>query len=376
MKNEDFNLIAAGYLMEDAPVLVFVLDMMGNILKCSEFCNQLTGKRLVGNNISDIIVDFHHSIRLQTFLEDEPGKEHLINIETRNGLPQTFYFKFIQAGEVAYACGRMDISEIEMLRKELLTLNNELNTLTRDLQKKNKKLLDLNRLKNQFLGMAAHDLRKPLSTIMLSSEFILSEENPVPESMYIDFLGKIHSASQAMKHLIDDFLNVAVIESGKLTLNIQPLNILDIFRNCREMNIHAAGNKNISLQFDGGDDLPLLHVDGLKIEQVINNLVENAIRYSEPGSSVDIAAGLAEENKGVLVTVSDRGRGIEKEQLQTMFQPFEAKSTHSVGLGLTIARKLIEAHSGEIWCDGEPGVGTTFSFVLPVAPGEALNDDG
>lgn len=366
MENKKFNSTAAAYLMNDAPVITLVMDEKGKILQCSKYTTELTGKHLEGELFFDIIVDFHRSLNIESLFNNDSGKEHLINIANRSGIPQTFYFKFFRKDEHVYAFGRTDVSESEMLHNELLSLNSELNTLTRDLQKKNNMLQELDKLKNQFLGMAAHDLRKPLSVIMLAADFVLSGVKPPSEEMYRKFLGKIFTASESMKQLIDDFLDFAVIESGKLQLKTQPVDIASIFRNSREITMPAAQKKNITLDFRQNDNIPEFLADGPKLEQVVMNLVENAILYSPADSSVEVTASWKVEGKEVEVSVSDHGAGIENAQLKTLFQPFEKGRSGGTGLGLAIARKILEAHSGKIWCSSELGVGTTFTFSLPV----------
>jgi PAS domain S-box-containing protein len=240
-----------------------------------------------------------------------------------------------------------------------------------ELADKSAELAQLNEVKNQLLGMAAHDLRNPLSVILTASSFMAGDGGTLlPEAKKVDFIRRIKANSQFMLKLIDDLLDVAKIESGRLDLGLEEADIVDVIDDSLGLNDILAEQKGIALQFDRPPGLPRLRLDRDKVEQVLNNLVSNALKFSDPGTTVRVTA--ARLNGSVVVSVKDQGRGIPAAELDKLFQPFgktSVKSTageRSTGLGLAIARKIVEGHKGRIWAESEVGKGSTFSFSLPV----------
>jgi signal transduction histidine kinase len=303
-----------------------------------------------------------------------------MNVKTSTGLPQTFYVRFIDLGHQVLALGSFDHNELELMRRGLVELNSELSSLTRELHKKNAELERLNRLKNQFLGYAAHDLRKPIGAIMSYSDFLLSETSSVLNEEHRRFLETISSSGVFMKALVDDFLDVARIESGQLELDLQPKNINGIIENTLALNQILARKRDIELSSDFGREIPRVLLDGPKIEQVLNNLVANAIEHSESGSTVEIEASHNEQR--IIILVRDHGPGLTQDDMQKLFKPFvrtakrKPSGAESTGLGLVIARKIIEAHHGKIWVESEIGKGATFGFSIPIRqPSEGGEDE-
>ena len=250
---------------------------------------------------------------------------------------------------------------------ELTRLNNELIDLQRTLAKKNAELENLNQLKNQFLGMAAHDLRNPLGIIMGYSQF-LSDEVPPEQAALANI---IHASSQFMLRLIDDLLDVSAIESGQVRLDLQPIDLLTLVKRNLTLNQLLADRKRIALKWRAPDTLPSLLADAGKLEQVLNNLISNAIKFSYPQSTVEVSVTV--EGERVVLAVHDHGPGIPAAEFDRLFKPFSrtsVKSTageHSTGLGLTITRRLALAHGGDLWVESAVGQGSTFFVALPIA---------
>lgn len=268
---------------------------------------------------------------------------------------------------------RSQIERDDVLYDQLSRLNNELVTLQRDMAKKNVELERLNRLKNQFLGMAAHDLRSPLAIIQTYSEFLLEEAAPKLDEEHLDFLSTIHGSSQFMLQLITDLLDVSTIESGKLALNVQPTELRELIERNVALNAVLAKKKQIEVRCRLPETPVQVTADPTKLEQVMNNLVTNAVKFSHPFAVVEIR--VAAEVGRVVVSVADEGQGIPAAELDKLFQPFSKTSVQSTGgeksagLGLMIARKIVEGHGGEIWVESEVGRGSTFHFSLPLAAG-------
>jgi signal transduction histidine kinase/methanogenic corrinoid protein MtbC1 len=256
--------------------------------------------------------------------------------------------------------------------EELSQLNNEMANLQRELARKNAELTRLNEQKNRLLGMAAHDLRSPLGVICTYAEFLEAEVLPILNEEQRDFVITIRETSEFMLRLVTDLLDVSTIESGQLNLERQPADLAALIRRNATLNRVLAARKQIAVECDLPSALPAISYDAGKIEQVLNNLIGNAVKFSHPGTRVQIRLGLAD---GVAtVAVQDQGQGIPAKDLDKLFTPFGKTSVRSTageqstGLGLAIARRIVEGHGGRIWVESEVGRGSTFFFTLPVPP--------
>lgn len=251
---------------------------------------------------------------------------------------------------------------------ELSQLNNELMGMQRELTKKNLELDELNKLKNQFIGMAAHDLRNPLGTIINYTEFLEDESDTFSQDQ-IEFLNHIKSQSTFMLNLVNDLLDVTSIESGSINLSLEPVDIAALVSQVIHLNKALADKKEMEIHLDSQIQTSPLSLDKGKFEQVITNLLTNAIKYS--GKKTTITVKLIEKNNEIIISVMDQGQGIPKEELNLLFKPFQktsAKTTDgekSTGLGLFIVKRIVEAHKGKIWAESQPGIGSTFYLSLP-----------
>ena len=357
------------YLDEKAPLLFFVLSPEGDIISANRYAMDLTERSLVGDNISDIIVDFSGKFDLKGFLSDS-SKERLIHVCCSSGLPQSFFFTFKEVADGILAFGRLDTVELENMRKEILSLNQELNNLMRELHKKNAQLKRLNEEKNRFLGMAAHDLRKPIGLVISYSEFLREEAEDSLNQEHMGFLNTILRSSNFMKRLVDDFLDVSAIEAGRFDLDREPASVDAVLSQSLKINGLQATRKGVHLVLDCNGGSSMVYMDVPKIEQVITNLVSNAIEHTDPGTQVVIT--LLVDNEAMRFSVKDEGPGIPAEEMERLFKPFQKTSARktggekSTGLGMVISRKIIEAHGGEIRIDSVVGEGTTVYFKIPV----------
>ncbi|HEY0079595.1 MAG TPA: HAMP domain-containing sensor histidine kinase [Pyrinomonadaceae bacterium] len=255
------------------------------------------------------------------------------------------------------------------LYNELARLNNELVTAQRELIKRNVELERLNEVKNQFVGIAAHDLRNPLQIIEGYSEMLLEEllGDLTPEQHKV--ISVIRKSSDFMLKLITDLLYISKIEAGKLQLELKEADLIALLKRNVELNRLLAEQKQIKILFDQEGDFPSLTIDAPKIEQVLNNLISNALKFSDPHTAVQVLA--CRREKEAVISVKDEGQGIPADEIDRLFIPFErlsVKSTggeQSTGLGLAIVKRIVEGHKGRIWVESEEGIGSTFSFSLP-----------
>jgi signal transduction histidine kinase len=229
------------------------------------------------------------------------------------------------------------------------------------------RLKELNELKDQHLGIAAHDLRNPLSSIRGMSQMLVEME--LDKNTQTSFLQSIYRVSDQMLTLVDNLLDVAVIESGRFELKITEENISGLVGERIELMAKNAERKEIRLIADLQEVTDSLF-DADRMRQVVDNLLSNAIKYSPSGSVVNITCGQA--GHILDITVTDQGPGIPSEDLDRLFDTFEKLSAQptggekSTGLGLSIVKSIVDAHGGEIEVDSEVGRGTTFIVHLPV----------
>ncbi|HNW72282.1 MAG TPA: HAMP domain-containing sensor histidine kinase [Bacteroidales bacterium] len=255
---------------------------------------------------------------------------------------------------------------------ELTRLNNELVNMQRELAKKNQELDHLNKLKNQFLGIAAHDLRNPLGIILGFTDLMKDDPAGFNETEVKDMLNRIHTAGKFMLGLITDLLDIANIESGSLELNLSEHNLDTVVRDNIAMNSLYARAKNIPINYSPPAGEVKIQIDRDKIDQALTNYLTNAIKYSFPGAAIDvileITGGMAR------ITVRDHGQGIRENEVEKLFNAFQRSSTRSTagepstGLGLYIVKKIVETHGGEVGVGSIFGQGSQFWFSLPLNP--------
>lgn len=246
--------------------------------------------------------------------------------------------------------------------------------LTAEKSRLYEQLVELNDQKNKFLGIAAHDLRSPIGVIKGYADLMADGLLGQAPSAYKEPLEAIIRHCRKMLDLISDLLNVSAIESGKLDLRLKNTDLRSYLQESHKANGLLAQAKSIELVLDVPPELPELRMDPDRIDQVINNLVMNAIKFSEPNTKIFLKAVRLE--KAVAISVTDQGQGIPAAELPLLFS-FFGKTTvrptggeSSTGLGLAIAKRLVEAHRGMIWVESQRGKGSTFTFTLPITPGD------
>jgi len=235
----------------------------------------------------------------------------------------------------------------------------------------------IERMKTEFVSIAAHQLRTPISAIKWTLRMILDGDlGPISDEQR-DFLEKTYKSNERMIGLINDLLNVTRIEEGRLLFDLVPVDLGETIQSLLGAYAEILKQKSIKLQFTKPKEkLPQVMVDIEKIMLVVSNLLENAIKYTPAGGKIFLE--ISSNGKGIEVSVRDTGIGIMKSQQDRIFTKYFRGSnamhteTEGTGLGLFIAKNIVETHGGKIWFSSQEGSGTTFYFSLPAAGDSAL----
>lgn len=222
------------------------------------------------------------------------------------------------------------------------------------------------RAREEVLAIVSHDLRNPLSAVTLASSLLKTD--PSLEDELREHIEIIDVSARTMSRLIADLLDVTRLEGGKkLPIDPAPVNPKELFDEASNLFRSQAAAGSVQLQIGTPDDLPPVYADRHRVMQVISNLIGNAMKFTPAGG--EIRVGARREGEEVRFTIADNGPGIPREHLGDIFNPYwQAKRAERLGagLGLPIAKGIVEAHGGRIWVESTPGRGTTFTFTLPV----------
>ena len=233
--------------------------------------------------------------------------------------------------------------------------------------------------KSAFLANMSHELRTPLNAINGFSEILIEEMyGPLGDERYKTYAQDILDSGKHLLEMITDILDMAKIEAGKMTVDLQPIDIVDPVDAAVRMIRRRAEDKNISLQMVANPDLPMVEADHRAIRQMILNLVSNALNFTDPGGEVRVTVDQKESE--LRVSVRDNGIGIPPDALPRLAQPFEQVSDtrdrnyDGTGLGLALTKSFAEMHGGRLTIASKPGRGTQVSFYLPVAQAQSASE--
>jgi signal transduction histidine kinase len=249
----------------------------------------------------------------------------------------------------------------------------QLEALTKQLEDANEKLKTLDTARAEFITIASHQLRTPPATIKWFLASLLSGDYGAMTDEQKDVLEKTTRTNNSQISLIDDMLNVSRIERGKMEFLFEPADLLDLANLTFEQLEPMAKEKGLELMFDRPETKPpIILADKEKIRQVMNNLIDNAIKYTKAGAVMVSLSATPEE---IRFSVKDTGKGISPEEQKTIFEKFSRgkesiKQSAGLGLGLYVAKVVVEQHKGKIWAEspGE-GQGSSFIFTLPINSG-------
>ena len=240
------------------------------------------------------------------------------------------------------------------------------------------KLKEIDQLKSDFFSFMSHELRTPLTAILGAANLIRDGMAGEVSELQQKSLQIIIKNTERLTRLINDWLDIAKMEAGKMSFNHQAIDMNQLVNDVLLTFTPLAKEKQIQLQFTALSEIPKLHADPDRITQVLANLVSNAIKFTQPSGQITILESIREVTefgvplKFFELRVQDNGVGIPKEHLEPIFDKFHSihlpqeHKPEGTGLGLAISRLIIESHHGKIWAESEPGKGSTFIFRLPI----------
>lgn len=266
----------------------------------------------------------------------------------------------------------------EEIRRFNITLKEEVNRATEDLKNANVKLQEMDKLKDEFVSLASHELRTPM-TVIKSYLWLMLDKNNVKslsekQRMYVD---RAYSSTQRLINLVNDMLNVSRIESGRLTLVMKSVDLGELISSVYAEMLPKAQEQKINLQFAIPlQSLPKVSADPERVEQVLINLIGNSLKFTPEEGTIKIEINHNPKEATEIVSISDNGKGINQEDMSKLFQKFSMVGTNylikqnsqGTGLGLYLSKSIIELMNGKIWAESEGiGAGSKFSFTLKTA---------
>lgn len=247
-----------------------------------------------------------------------------------------------------------------------ISSRDEIGDLTSAFNIMSKKLKEIDQMKADFISYASHELRTPLSSLKEAVALMMDRVAGDITEKQNELLRIIDEDCNRLLKLINDLLDLSKLESGLMPLNIQETSIEEVIEKTLYEMRHLAHAKGVSIEVSHMGDIPAIWMDGFRIQQVLTNLLSNAIKFTDRGGKISIIS--CKEERDIVIKVSDTGEGIPEKDLGRVFDKFHqlGDKKSGTGLGLPIAKYIIEAHGGRIWAESELGKGSTFSFTLPV----------
>ncbi|HMA77329.1 MAG TPA: ATP-binding protein [Candidatus Krumholzibacteriaceae bacterium] len=360
-------------LMNNAKDIITLLDLSGKVIECSDSIERVFGytkDEIIGKEIFEFTIP------------DRRGKSK--NIVTRvikgelSRLTDIPYAK--KNGDIVYL--DVDVSIMRLRNNpyilsiahnitERKILEEKIRSKNLELVEKNRKLVDLDRLKNEFLGRVSHELRTPLSVIMAYVDSLKGEDelNPIDAETKEEFLDVIFSQSSKLLGIINDLLDLSKVEISNTMLDIVQGSINEIVRISAKSVEREADSKSIKVLCDLDENIPIINFDVMRVQQVCVNLLGNAVKFTKEGEEIIVHTSCDEEE--VVVSISDKAPRIKDEDINRIFMDFTqidggtSRSRDGMGVGLRLVKHYVDLHGGRVWIDRREPEGNIFSFSIP-----------
>jgi signal transduction histidine kinase len=349
---------------------------------------------VLGKGVSDFVMTDVNDSKSEAVRRNAHGKNIAVitRLETQGGTIGYCFFGYKTSGS---PYNTRDAALIRIARDELAvaiqnalrfdqiqafnkTLKLRIEEATKELRESNAQLQRLDEAKDEFVSMASHQLRTPLTSVKGYISMVLEGDAGKITSMQHKLLGEAFTSSERMVHLIGDFLNVSRLQTGTFLLEIKPVSLAKIVTQEVESLQTTAHAHNLKLHYRSPSYFPILNIDDGKIRQVLMNFIDNAIYYSEEDTTIDIS--LKTEGGYAVLEVKDTGIGVPKDEQKHIFTKFfratnaRKQRPDGTGVGLFLAKKVIAAHGGTMVFESEENKGSTFGFRLPIKKLSAVSD--
>ena len=235
-------------------------------------------------------------------------------------------------------------------------------------------------MKAEFISAMSHELRTPLGFIKGYATTLLRDDIAVDPATRREFLQIIDEESGKLQRMIDELLDASRLQAGRLQISRSTINLRELLEGALHKAVPTIEESGHTLEVHLPPNDVEVIADGSRIEQVLHNLLDNATRYSDPGTSIQVESTV--RNHEVILTVKDHGDGIPPHELELVFEPFyrgensRRRGVRGTGLGLAISKGIIESHGGRLWVESAPGGGSAFRFTIPLAPHNATVSAG
>jgi PAS domain S-box-containing protein len=375
---------AAKSILSSIPDSIILIDLEGNIVTVNDVVRDVTGYRKedLENKVVSILfaadMNFH---KLMFFMKTHNNTDIAAQFKIADGttIPVSVSISEILDKRLilrGYVLVCRDISnrkqaeeDLQRLNSSLMEKDSEISSINSELEKVNKQLKDLDAKKDEFISLAAHELKTPLTSIRGFAQ-ILQEQNLILDrNKSMHYLNLIESNTDTLYQLVTDIVDSSRLSLGKLTLNIEEVDVNSIYQEISENLIMLIKNKNLTPDFNIDNNLPKIRADAARTMQVLRNFISNSIKFTSSGS---IKLKIYRLGNYVCFEVSDTGQGIPDENKPMIFSKFYqvdssmTRKTGGSGLGLSICKGLVEGMNGKIWFDSMVGIGSTFYFTLPI----------
>jgi signal transduction histidine kinase len=382
----------AQQIVEERKIAYAVVDRDLNVVKVGGAVSAFDDldRSCVGLSLLDLVPEFVGSeMLLADILDGELPQFQLAKVNRETAAGETYYVDLTElpyvdaSGQIAGLIHLVqDVTETGTLEQEITQQRNELHLLQRELRQRNLELAAANAelrrlddLKSQFVSVAAHELRNPLTAILGYVEMFLDEDFGPLSGEQSEYLGIVYGAGRRLLAITNDLLDVTRIEAGRIDLVLQPIDLGALVgRVVAEYGVQREG-KAQQLDLHVAPNLPAALCDETRASQVIGNLVSNAIKYTGEGGQISVRVDRAEERGFLLTSVVDTGMGISAEDQKKLFSRFyrtegaRLSGTGGTGLGLYVTRSLVELHGGRVWLESEVDKGSTFYVTFVAADG-------